>query len=402
MKAAKLVIATLLTSLADAYNPDEQIVSIPPVDTYLLPSNYSGNISTSFIDTVTPNASLNALLTRAKSTPFISYSPAFLALLGPSPNLVLAAQQNDPFASEGGIWVPARNEVWFTSSGTVGTPTYVSVINLNTSIVTVPALEPPIVNPNGGYFFNGFVYFTTLGNASIGGGVASIDPNSNKTTMVLNSFFGLPFNGPDDAVLFSKGGNQYLFFSDPDYAAELSIRPQPSLPNAVWRFDAHDQSVQAVVSRDDIETPNGIKVTADGSKMYITDGTLDFQSGPFRGVGSGAIGFGAPEIWEFDLDEEARPVNKSLFGLVRSGIADGILVDDFGNVWTAEGEGILVRDPRGKVIGLFNAEAILVGPDTPSIANFALAGDTLVILASTQIFTVKLATVVVAPGRFSS
>ena len=401
MKSTKSFLVTLLSCLASAQS-SQKLVSIPSADTYLLPPTYQGNVSIGFIDTKTPNVSLNALLAAAKSTPFISYSPTFLSLLGPSPQLTLAAQRPDPFASEGGIWVPARNEVWFTSSGTVGTPIHISVLNLATNAVTVPDLSPPIVNPNGGYFFNGLVYFATLGNVSVAGGIVSIDPNTNKTSTILNSFFGLPFNGPDDAVIVNKGGKEYIFFSDPDYAQELGIRPQSFLPNAVWRFDAQNQSVQAVVSRNDIETPNGIKVTADGSKMYITDGTLDFKSGPFRGVGSGGIGFGAPVIWEFDLDEEARPVNKKLFGLVRAGIADGILVDDFGNVWTAETEGILVREPTGKVIGLFNAEAILAGPDTPSIANFALAGDTLVILASTQVFTVKLARVAVGSERFSS
>ncbi|MCJ1450895.1 hypothetical protein MMC28_001229 [Mycoblastus sanguinarius] len=401
MTSTKSFIVTLLSCFVSAQS-SQKVVSIPSADTYLLLPTYQGNVSTGYIDTITPNASLNALFAAAKSTPFVSYCPKFLSLLGPSPQLTLAAQQSDPFASEGGIWVPARNEVWFTSSGTVGTPVYISVLNLATNAVTVPNLSPPIVNPNGGYFFNGLVYFATLGNASVASGITSIDPDTNQTSTVLNSFFGLPFNGPDDAVVVNKGGKEYLFFSDPDYAQELGTRPQSFLPNAVWRFDAQSQSVQAVVSRDDIERPNGIKVTADGSRMYITDGTLDFKSGPFLGVGSGGIGFGAPVIWEFDLDEEARPVNKKLFGLARAGIADGILVDDFGNVWTAEKEGIVVRDSTGKVIGLFNAQAILAEPDTHHIANFGLAGDTLVILASTQIFTVKLATVVVGPGRFSS
>jgi len=52
------------------------------------------------------------------------------------------------------------------------------------------------------------------------------------------------------------------------------------------------------------------------------------------------------------LDEEARPVNKKLFGLIRAGIADGISVDSSGISWTAETEGIVARDPTGKVIGL--------------------------------------------------
>jgi hypothetical protein len=49
-------------------------------------------------------------------------------------------------------------------------------------------------------------------------------------------------------------------------------------------------------------------------------------------------------------------------------------------VWTGEGEGIVVRDLSGKVLGLFNAETLLVdrGAGGP-LANFALVGDQLVI-----------------------
>ncbi len=52
-------------------------------------------------------------------------------------------------------------------------------------------------------------------------------------------------------------------------------------------------------------------------------------------------------------------------------------------------EGIVVEDPNGKVLGIFNAEYFLEGNAqglaAPKIANFALANDTLVILAQTPI-----------------
>ncbi len=72
----------------------------------------------------------------------------------------------------------------------------------------------------------------------------------------------------------------------------------------------------------------------------------------------------------------------------RSGNADGIHVDDYGRVWTAERDGIVVRGPRGKELGVFNAE-VLVDEKVP-IANFALAGDKLVILAIDRIWVVGL------------
>lgn len=90
-----------------------------------------------------------------------------------------------------------------------------------------------------------------------------------------------------------------------------------------------------------------------------------------------------------------------MFGFTRQGVSDGIKVDDKGRVWTAEYEGIVVRNSFGKVIGVFNKEVILGSP-TPKVemANFAIAGDTLVLLAVDKVYTVKLAEEVISPSRY--
>jgi gluconolactonase len=91
-----------------------------------------------------------------------------------------------------------------------------------------------------------------------------------------------------------------------------------------------------------------------------------------------------------------------MFGISRTGVPDGIKVDDKGRVWTGEGEGIVVRNARGKVIGLFNAETLLApGSQTP-IANFALAGRTLVVEANERLWRVELGEVIIDGGRFYS
>ncbi|KAI4233015.1 MAG: hypothetical protein L6R40_007221 [Gallowayella cf. fulva] len=328
-------------------------------------------------------------------------------------------QTATPFAIKGGVWVPDRNEVWFTSSATADTPITISVINLDTFVVTIPDLNPPLANPNGGYYYNGLLYLAFLGNQTVAGGVVSIDPHTNKTTTLLNSYSGLPFNGPDDAVIVptpNKNNNNnnenktFIFFTDPDYAQALSIRPNASLPNAVWRFSPQVQSLQPVISRDEIRTPNGIKTNRDNTRLYITDGTQEFQSGPFRGAGTGGAGFGSPAVWQYDIstsitdDNDMTPqlVNRRLFSIARNGIPDGIQIDDEANVWTAEGEGILVRDSRGKLLGLVNAGGLLAdGEDSlAGIATFALAGDKVVVLAGERIFVIALGRVVLGAERF--
>lgn len=95
-------------------------------------------------------------------------------------------------------------------------------------------------------------------------------------------------------------------------------------------------------------------------------------------------------------------VNRRLFSIARNGIPDGIQIDDEANVWTAEGEGILVRDSRGKLLGLVNAGGLLAdGEDSlAGIATFALAGDKVVVLAGERIFVIALGRVVLGAERF--
>ena len=49
-----------------------------------------------------------------------------------------------------------------------------------------------------------------------------------------------------------------------------------------------------------------------------------------------------------------------------------------------------MRDPNGKVLGVFNAEALVVGKGLPPMANFAIAGDKLVVLALERVYVVQL------------
>jgi gluconolactonase len=148
--------------------------------------------------------------------------------------------------------------------------------------------------------------------------------------------------------------------------------------------------------------PNGIATNKEQNKLFVTDST-PIDSGP--GSSPAGAGAGSNAIYVFDLVEDENgvpwPVNKRLFGISRTGIPDGIKVDDQGRVWTGEGEGIVVRDSSGRVLGLFNAETLLAdrGVGGP-LANFALAGDKLVIEGNERLWILKLREVVITPRRF--
>jgi gluconolactonase len=77
-----------------------------------------------------------------------------------------------------------------------------------------------------------------------------------------------------------------------------------------------------------------------------------------------------------------------MLGISRTSIPDRIC--------TGEYEGVVVRNSQGKVLGFVNSEAISANGGT-HIANFALAGDTLVVLDMQRLWTLKLARTVVSP-----
>lgn len=175
------------------------------------------------------------------------------------------------------------------------------------------------------------------------------------------------------------------------------------MPNAVYRFTPEKQSLQAVISRADVLVPNGVASDASGKYLYITDTAAAVTpAGPgVATFGAGDKSSGSSAIYRYELDADCNPGNRQLFALIRSGIADGIHVDDFGRVWTGESSGIVVRSSRGKVLGVFNSNYLLNESEAP-VANFALAGDKLIVLAFDRVLVVQLGQNVTTPARFST
>jgi gluconolactonase len=373
------------------------IVSIDSQLSYRLLPDFEGNITENFIDTETSNATTASVLTSAQTAPFISYDSDFLSIIGPNPSLTLIAQRATPFAVEAGIWLPDRNEVWFTSA-TVNDSGSVWALDLASSTIYEPATSIPIITPNGGYYFNGVVYITSQGTLTDPPCIYGIDPQTGATEVVVNSYFGVRFGGPNDVTWVKRGNNSYMFFTDDPLSQVYAGGEVDVLPDAVWRYDPQEQSIVPVISRADILVPNGITVNADMSKLYVTDTTA---IGGLLGAGGGASNSGSPAIYSFDLDEDLFPINKRMLGISRRGVPDGLHVDDGGNIYTGEYEGIVVRSPKGKVIGVINSE-VTVGNQTFFVENFALAGDILVLLDGQRLWTLQLAEQIVSPDRYWS
>lgn len=199
------------------------VVEIPYSWTYLLPDGFTGNINGSFINaTRTGDSTIDSTLRAATEAPFIAYDPEFYDIFGRGPQITLIQDrtaENDLFAFEAGVWVPEKNEAWFTSadSQAVGhklkslnilfpltllsflqaEESKVSVLNLNTSKVST-LNSSGLQYANGGCYFQGKVYFATYpSNTTYRGGIYSVDVQTLEVGPVVNSYFGLPFLATD-------------------------------------------------------------------------------------------------------------------------------------------------------------------------------------------------------------
>lgn len=207
--------------------------------------------------------------------------------------------------------------------------------------------------------------------------------------MVLNSYYGVSLNSVDDLSWINTLGpckEPTLFFSTLDLgAAHENGFSDAVLDDAVWRYQPGVKSLQPAVSRADVLAPNGVRADPSGKYLYVTDVALSSL------VGAGSNSSGSVAIFRFEVDEECRVGKKVLFALPRTGVADGIQVDLQRRVWTAEGEGIVVRDSTGRELGVFNSE-VLVDEESYPISMFSLAGNKLVVLAGDRVH-------VISPGQ---
>ena len=73
---------------------------------------------------------------------------------------------------------------------------------------------------------------------------------------------------------------------------------------------------------------------------------------------------------------------------------DGIRVDEKGRIWTAEGEGVVVRAADGRVLGVFNAHYFTRDPVNVAIVQFELAENKVIILGQNKLWIITVGEIV--------
>src|SRR6201996_2458744 len=198
--------------------------------------------------------------------------------------------------------------------------------------------------------------------ASVLRAIIRLSPDGKSYKIVVDHYQGKRLNSPNDVVLGPDGA---IYFTDP--TSDLPRGQKQELPfKGVYRI-ALDGQLQLLTK--DLDDPNGLAFSPDGTKLYVDDST-------------------ERKIHVYDVHADGRLSNGRIFaaepGGPKDGVPDGMKVDQKGNLYVVGPKGIWVWSPRGLHLGT------IVVPEQP--ANLAW-GDpdyaTLYITATTSVYKIR-------------
>ena len=289
-------------------------------------------------------------------SPFIVYAPEFLDVLGPSPEYSIVPNVN---AHEGPVYVREWDAVLFT---TVPVATNVpasgdrsvSIGRLDFASREVSTFVAATNMANGMTLDReGRLLICEQGTRIAPARISRMNLQTKHPEGVVESWFDLPFNSPNDAVVKSDGT---IWFTDPSYGHLQGFRNQPLVGDFVYRYDPVEQSI--VVVSDSFNKPNGLAFSPDESILYVNDSAAI--------QGPGTYFFNLPHhIHAFDVHAGRQLRGDRLFSVVTPGIPDGLKIDSSGRLYSSSTTGVKVFDPNGKLLGEILAK---------SVANFCFGG----------------------------
>jgi gluconolactonase len=170
-----------------------------------------------------------------------------------------------------------------------------------------------------------------------------------QVSVVANSYQGKRLNSPNDVTSDAQGR---VYFTDARYFGAEPIE----LPNAIYRADPDGKVVQLST---DIFRPNGIEVSPDGRRLYVSASNLPVRlvRNPL-GPKEDRFGLKLGGVIAYDLDPAGNIANGRVFYRNDSLITDGMAMDTEGNLYVCAHNGgrepaegmIVVLDPNGEIL----------------------------------------------------
>jgi gluconolactonase len=207
------------------------------------------------------------------------------------------------------------------------------------------------------------------GGPDLPGGARSVlrYEHDGSITTLASHYNGKPLNAPND-LCFDKHGR--IYFTDPRYGDRSDLEQDCM---GVYRIEL-DGSLTRVI--DDMETPNGILISADNRTLYLVDHNPDPG--------------GARTLVAYDIDSSGSCKWRALLHDYGSGYGDGMVLDMAGNIYLTAGDGyaagVYIFTPDGEQLGFI---------PTPEIAGNCTFGGpdlrTLYVTASSSLYRIRLA-----------
>ncbi len=144
-------------------------------------------------------------------------------------------------------------------------------------------------------------------------------------TSLADNYEGKKFNSPNDVVVKSDGS---VFFTDPNFNVPLGQHQELSFCGIYRISPAGYVRLLATLT-----LPNGICFSPDEKKLYVNDSQVH-------------------KIYVWDVVDDSTITNKRLFFTIPvTGYADGMKVDEDGNIYCACASAIWIVSPSGQQIG---------------------------------------------------
>jgi len=175
-----------------------------------------------------------------------------------------------------------------------------------------------------------------------------------KIDVLLDSYEGGKLNGPNDVWVGPDGS---AYFSDPFYKRPWWDRDSTQQDGQCVYYLPPDKS-QLVRVIDDLVQPNGIIGSPDGKTLFVTD-------------------IKDKKTYKYSISDDGHVANKTLFCDMGS---DGMTLDNQGNLYLTNKEGVHVFDSNGqhikniKVDETWTANVCFGGADMKSLFITARTG----------------------------
>jgi gluconolactonase len=156
-------------------------------------------------------------------------------------------------------------------------------------------------------------------------------------TRLVDRHDGKRLNAPNDVTVKSDGT---IWFTDPLYGIQTDYeggRQISEQPPALYRFDPRNGEIK--IAADDFHGPNGLVFSPDEARLYVCETGDQTEDNPKQ------------YIRRFDVLPDGTLRGGDIFHKIAPGYADGVCMDEDGNLWSSAGDGVHCISPSGKLLG---------------------------------------------------